>query len=65
MKTLKNKYYNKQITTHDNRNVQFHDQEENKLNRAINANSGAHTLTHDKIIKNPFNKNNVATIKSK
>ena len=24
-----------------------------------------HTLTHDKIIKRPFNKNNVATDKSK
>ena len=28
-------------------------------------NSGAHTLTHDKIIKSPFSKNNVGTIKSK
>ena len=27
-------------------------------------NSGAHTLAHNKI-KSPFNKNNVATIKSK
>ena len=28
-------------------------------------NSGAHTLKHDKIIKSPFNKNNIATSKSK
>ena len=27
-------------------------------------NSGAHTLTHDQIIKSPFNKNNIATIKT-
>ena len=44
---------------------QSHDQEECKLNSNINANSGAHTLKHDKIIKSPFNKNHVATIKSK
>ena len=36
-----------------------------KLNSIINANSGAHTLTHDKITKSPFNKQNVGTIKSK
>ena len=53
------------ITTGDSGNVQSHDQEEGKLNSSINANSGAHTLTNDKIIKSPFNKNNVATIKSK
>ena len=40
------KYYNKRITTRDNGNVQPHDQEEGKLNSTINANSGAHTLTH-------------------
>ena len=55
---------NKRIATRDN--VQSHDQEESKLNSTINANSGAHTLfTHDKIIKSPFDKNNVATIKNK
>ena len=64
MKKLRYNYYNKQITTR-NVIVQSYDQEENKLNSNINANSGAHTLTHDKIIKSPFNKNNVATIKSK
>ena len=37
----------------------------NKKKSTINANSGANTLTHDKIIKSPFNKNNAATIKSK
>ena len=65
MKKVKNKYYNKQITTRDNGNNQSHEQEESKFNHTINTNSGAHTLTHDKIIKNPFNKNNVATIKRK
>ena len=64
MKKLRYNYYNKRITTR-NVIVQSYDQEENKLNSNINANSGAHTLTHDKIIKSPFNKNNVATIKSK
>ena len=29
-------------TTHDNGNVQSHDQEESKLNSNINVNSGAH-----------------------
>ena len=28
-------------------------------------NNGAHTLTHNKIIKSPFNKNNVVTITNK
>ena len=65
MKTLRYKYYNKRITPRDNRDVQYHDQEESKLNSTIKANNGAHTRTHDKIIKSPFNKNNVATIKSK
>ena len=64
-KKLSYKYYNKQITTLDNGIVQPQDQEENKLNSTINANSGAHTLTDDKIIKSPFNKKNVATIKNK
>ena len=44
-------YYIKQITARDNSNVQSHDQEESKLNSTINVNSGAHTLTHDQIIK--------------
>ena len=47
MKKLSYKYYNKRITTRANGNVQSHDQEESKLNSIINANSGAHTLTHD------------------
>ena len=55
------KYYNKQITISGNGNVQSNEQEESKLNSNINANSG----TLDEIIKSPFNKNNVATIKSK
>ena len=65
---IKFKYYNKWITTRDNGNVQSQDQEENKLNSTIIANSGTHTLhtlTDEKIIKNPFNKDNVATIKGK
>ena len=66
MKKLTYKYWNKRITTRDNGNVQSHDQEESKLNSAIYANSGAHTFTHNKQkIKSPFNKNNVAPIKSK
>ena len=63
MKKLWYKYYNRR-TTRDNYNIQSHDQEESKLNSTINADSGAHTLTHDKIIKSPFNKNNVATTKN-
>ena len=47
MKNLSYKNYNKQITTRDNGNIQSHDQEESRLNSTINANSGAHTLTHD------------------
>ena len=50
MKKLSYKY-NKRITTRDNGNVQSHDKEESKLNSTITANSGAHTLTHDQIIK--------------
>ena len=44
------KYYNKQITTRDNGNVQSYDKKESKLNSPITAKSGAHTLTHDQII---------------
>ena len=32
-----------------NGNVQSHDKEESKLNSALNANSGAHTLAHGRI----------------
>ena len=60
---LRHKYCNKQIITRDNVNVQSHDQEESKFNSSIIANSGAHTPAYDKIIKSPFNKNNLATIK--
>ena len=59
------KYYNNQITNHGNGNVQSHDQEESKLNSTINVNSGPHALTQDKMIKSPFDKDTVATIKSK
>ena len=45
-KKLSYKYYNKRITTRDNRNVQSRDKEESKFNSTITANSGAHTLTH-------------------
>ena len=64
MKKLSYKDYNELIITRDNGTVQSHDKEESKSNSAINANSDAHTLTHDQIIKSPFNKNNVATIKT-
>ena len=50
MKKLMCTYYNKQITTRDNSNVQSHDQEESKLNSIISANNGTHKLTDDKII---------------
>ena len=62
MKKLSYKYENKEIRTRD---VQSYDKEESKLNGKINGNSGAHTLTHDKIIKSPFNKNKIAIIKDK
>ena len=64
-KKLRYKYYNKWIITRVNGNLQSHDQEESKLYSTINANSGAHILTHGKIIKSPFIKNNVGTMKSK
>ena len=64
MKTSRYKNYNKQIITHDNGNVQLHNQQESRLNSTINTKSGAHTLTHDKTIKSPFSKNNVITLKS-
>ena len=51
MTKLSYKDYNKRITTRDNSNVQSHDQEESNLNSTINANSGAHTLTREQIIK--------------
>ena len=54
MKKSRYNYYNQRITTRDNGNVQFHGKEESKLDSTINANSGAHTLTHDKIAKNLF-----------
>ena len=59
---LRYKYYSKRITTRDNGNVQYHNQEESKLTSTINVNSGAHTIPDDKMIS-PFKKNNVATIK--
>ena len=57
------KYYNRQVTTRDNGNVEFHDQEESKLNNTINVNKSVHTLIDDKIISS-FNKDNEATINS-
>ena len=65
MKKLRHKYYYNRTTTNRNGNVQFYDQEESKLNRTIIANRDTQTLIDDKIIKSPFNKNNVATIKNK
>ena len=61
---LKKLRYSKQSTTRNNGNVQSHDQEKSQLNSTITTNSCAHTDTHEKI-KSSFNKNNVATIKSK
>ena len=65
MKDLRSKHYKKWIKIRDNGNVQTYDQEESKLNSTINTKSGAQTLTNDKIIKNPSNKNDAAAIKSK
>ena len=64
MKDLRSKHYKKWIKIRDNGNVQTYDQEESKLNSTINTKSGAQTLTNDKIIKNPSNKNDAAAIKS-
>ena len=65
MKKLRYKYYNKRVTTCDSGKKNISEQEESKLNSTINANSGAHALTDDKIIKSPFNRNNIAIIKNK
>lgn len=65
MKTLRFKYCNKRITTCDDGNIQYHDQGQFKLNSTFNANSYVHTLTNDKIRKDLFNKNKVATIKKR
>ena len=65
MQKLRHKHYNKQITTRDNDNVRFHDQKESKLNRTINVNKCAHTLTYEKLQIRSFNKDNVATAKGK
>ena len=62
---LRYKSNNRRITIFDNSNVQSHDQEEGKLKSSFKANSSAYTRIHDKIIKRPFNKNNVGTFKSK
>ena len=59
MEKLRYKYCNKRITTSSNGSVQSNHQGDSKLN------SGVHTLTNDKIIKNRFNKNNIAIIKTK
>ena len=59
------KYYNKWITIRDNGNVQSHDQEETKLSNTCKTNSCFHAVTDDKIMKTPFDKNDVATIKAK
>ena len=64
MKDLRGKHYKKWIKIRDNGNAQTYDQEESKLNSTINTKSGAQTLTNDKIIKNPSNKNDAAASKS-
>ena len=47
IKNISYKDCNNQMITRDNGNVRSHDQEDSKLNSNINADSGAHTLTHD------------------
>ena len=61
---IKCNYYDKKIKTRDYGNVQSHGQKESKLNSTINT-SGGHMFTHGKILKSPFNKDNVLSIKSK
>ena len=51
IKILRYKYYNKQITTRNDDNVQSHDQIKNKFSSTINGNSDAHTLAEDQIIE--------------
>ena len=55
------KYYNKQTTTRGNDNAPSHEQEVSELDSTIITNSGVHKPVDDKIIKTPFNKNNVAS----
>ena len=57
MQKLRQEYCNKGIATRNNGNLQFHDQEESKLNSTIDVNSSAYTLTHNKIINNEFIQN--------
>ena len=45
IKILRYKYYNKQITTRNDDNVQSHDQVKNKYSSTINGNSDAHTYS--------------------
>ena len=54
---------NKQTTSHEKDNFQSHDRKESKLNSMLTANSSVYTLINDKMIKNPFRRNNIATIK--
>ena len=57
-------HFNRSTTmVSESNDVQSHDQEDSKLNSSIIANSGVHTLVDDKVIKSPFSKNNVGTIK--
>ena len=49
MKTLSYKYYNKQITTHDNGNVQSHDKNESKLNSTITANESSKNFLFSRV----------------
>ena len=58
-------YYNKWITTPGNGIVQLLDSWGGKLKSTVIADSGVHTRTDDKIIKSPFNMNDVATINNK
>ena len=46
-------------------NFESHDKEQTKLNSAINENTGVHTLTDERIIKNPLKQYNVEIVKNK
>ena len=65
VKKLTFKNYSSRTPTCHNGNVQSHEQEEGKFNSTIIAKSDAQTVIAENIIKNPFNKNNEATIENK
>ena len=65
MQKFRYKYYHKWITTRDNGNVHFHDQDQNKLSSRINSNSGAYIYiwqVHSKRTRKMINLSTIAVI---